>query len=93
VSRARFTGVPQLRNRHLLAIIEDIGWFNHTRLHESLGDVPPVEFEQHCSTRLGAQAPISPNESVAAHLCGLAWRVQERSGEPFQPSYQRESRT
>jgi transposase InsO family protein len=28
-----------------LAVVEYLGWFNHTRLHESLGDVPPAEFE------------------------------------------------
>lgn len=32
---------PQLE----LAIVEWVAWFNTTRLHESLGDVPPVEFE------------------------------------------------
>jgi putative transposase len=28
-----------------LAIVEYVGWFNTTRLHESLGDLPPAEFE------------------------------------------------
>ena len=28
-----------------LAIVEWVGWFNAVRLHESLGDVPPAEFE------------------------------------------------
>src|ERR1019366_4374202 len=28
-----------------LAIVAYIAWFNHDRLHESLGDLPPVEFE------------------------------------------------
>jgi putative transposase len=28
-----------------LAIVEYLGWFNHTRLHENLGDRPPAEFE------------------------------------------------
>jgi putative transposase len=28
-----------------LAIVEYIGWFNHVRLHEALGDRPPAEFE------------------------------------------------
>jgi len=28
-----------------LATVEYISWFNHDRLHETLGDVPPVEFE------------------------------------------------
>jgi len=29
-----------------LAIVEWIGWYNHQRLHSSLGDIPPVEYEQ-----------------------------------------------
>ena len=28
-----------------LAIVEYVGWFNLDRLHESLGDLPPAEFE------------------------------------------------
>ena len=30
-----------------LATVEYVGWFNHERLHEALGDIPPIEFEQH----------------------------------------------
>ena len=28
-----------------LAIVEWVAWFNNDRLHESLGDLPPAEFE------------------------------------------------
>jgi putative transposase len=28
-----------------LAIVEYVGWFNSSRLHESLGDLPPTEYE------------------------------------------------
>jgi transposase InsO family protein len=28
-----------------LALVEYVSWFNHERLYESLGHVPPVEFE------------------------------------------------
>jgi putative transposase len=28
-----------------LAIVEYVGWFNNTRLHGALGDIPPAEFE------------------------------------------------
>jgi putative transposase len=28
-----------------IAVVEYLGWFNHTRLHASLGDVPPAEIE------------------------------------------------
>jgi putative transposase len=41
--------VWRTRSQLELAVVEYIGWFNHTRLHESLGDLPPAEFE--------AQAP------------------------------------
>jgi len=29
-----------------LATVTWVAWFNHQRLHSSLGDIPPVEFEQ-----------------------------------------------
>ena len=44
-----------------LATVEWVGWFNHDRLHESLGDIPPVEFEQ----LHALEGPISANGSVA----------------------------
>ena len=37
--------VWRTRTQLELAIVEYVGWFNHDRLHESLGDVPPAEFE------------------------------------------------
>jgi transposase InsO family protein len=33
------------RSQLELAVVEYIAWFNNDRLHESLGDVSPVEFE------------------------------------------------
>jgi putative transposase len=37
--------VWRTRTQLELAIIEYVGWFNTVRLHESLGDLPPAEFE------------------------------------------------
>jgi putative transposase len=37
--------VWQTRSQLELAIVEYLGWFNNVRLHESLGDIPPAEFE------------------------------------------------
>ena len=33
------------RDQLELAIVEWVGWYNQRRLHSSLGDIPPVEFE------------------------------------------------
>ena len=55
------------RSQLELAIVEWIGWFNHSRLHEALGDRPPAEFE-------AVQAAISGNGSVAV----LAPRAADR---------------
>ncbi len=33
------------RSQLELAIVEYLGWFNDSRLHQALGDVLPVEFE------------------------------------------------
>ena len=38
--------VRRTRSQLELEIVEWVGWYNHTRLHGELGDVPPVEFEQ-----------------------------------------------
>ena len=46
-----------------LATVAWVAWFNHERLHESLGDIPPVEFEQLHAPRT---PPISANGSVTA---------------------------
>jgi putative transposase len=33
------------RSQLELAIVEYVAWFNNERLHTSLGDVPPAEYE------------------------------------------------
>ena len=37
--------VWRTRTQLELAIVEWVAWFNTDRLHESLGDLPPAEFE------------------------------------------------
>jgi putative transposase len=44
--------VWRTRTQLELAIVEWLGWFNHARLHEALGDRPPVEFEAQALSRL-----------------------------------------
>jgi putative transposase len=38
--------VWRTRSQLELAVVEYIGWYNAARLHESIGDVPPAEYEQ-----------------------------------------------
>jgi putative transposase len=38
------------------AIVEYLGWFNHDRLHSSLGDIPPAEFEALYAANFFSQA-------------------------------------
>jgi putative transposase len=40
-----------------LAIVEWVAWFNHGRLHSSIGDIPPVEFEDNYRERVEAAPP------------------------------------
>ena len=66
-----------------LATVAWVAWFNHDRLHESLGDIPPFDFEQ-----LNAlKPPISINGSVAAIFPraanGLTTRRVPTSGVDF----------
>jgi putative transposase len=43
--------VWRTRSQLELAIVEWVAWFNNERLHESLGDLPPAEFEALYATR------------------------------------------
>ena len=66
--------VWRTRSQLELAIVEYIGWFNHNRLHESLGDVPPAEIEApyaprgetniSLEMRRGSQLTRSPRKPV-----------------------------
>ena len=42
-----------------LAVVEYISWFNHVRLHEALGDLPPAEFESLPIPNTGTTPPGS----------------------------------
>ena len=57
--------VWRTRSQLELATVEWIGWFNHQRLHEALGDLPPAEFEALHAARQALTGPIQDNGSVA----------------------------
>jgi len=64
--------VWRTRSQLELAVVEYVGWFNNARLHESLGDIPPAEYEQrwHALTAACAQnpddQPVAPPAARAA---------------------------
>ena len=43
--------VWRTRSQLELAVVEYIGWYNDARLHESLGYIPPVEYEREHALR------------------------------------------
>jgi putative transposase len=49
--------VWQTRSQLELALVEYLGWFNDARLHESLGDLTPAEFEALHAARFEASTP------------------------------------
>jgi transposase InsO family protein len=44
--------VWQTNARLELATVAYVGWFNHRRLHSSIGNRPPVEHERECWARV-----------------------------------------
>ena len=59
--------VWQSRSQLELAVVEWISWFNNERLHESLGDIPPAEFEA-----LHADRPPPPSARLRLAAAGGA---------------------
>jgi putative transposase len=64
--------VWKTRSQLELAVVEYLGWFNHTRLHENLGDLPPAEFE---AQALRAQAAPQAGERHTINGRPLRWPV------------------
>ena len=50
----------QTRSQLELAILEYVDWFNNRRLHESLGDIPPLEVEAEWAARNGSEDQPDP---------------------------------
>jgi putative transposase len=52
--------VWRTRTQLELAVVEYIGWFNHARLHEALGDRPPEQLERTKLSPMADPGPASP---------------------------------
>jgi putative transposase len=84
------------RSQLELATVEYIGWFNHERLHESLRDLPPAEFEAlHAAQRPiagdGSVTPLSPRagERLSAARISPVELAGGRNGpDPSRPAVQ-----
>jgi len=46
-------------------VVEYVSWFNHERLHESLGDRSPVEFESLYAGTGDQDLPLKMKEGTA----------------------------
>ncbi len=62
-----------------LAIVEWVGWYNHTRLHGELADVPPVEFEELWQAE---QPPIRASVRRSEDEANLAQLAPRALGDP-----------
>jgi putative transposase len=79
---------PQLE----LATVEHIGWFNYERLHESLGDIPPAEYEQRWHASLPPAGRIRTTNQSRPSLRAAAEPLTRRhplAVEPKQPERRR----
>ena len=74
--------VWRTRSQLELAIVEYISWFNHDRLHEALGDIPPAEFEQLHAGQLVLQAPDPGDPQIDPGPPRPAERLPARRPEP-----------
>jgi putative transposase len=78
--------VWRTRSQLELAVVEYISWFNHARLHEALGDIPPVEFEQLHAQELTVEAPDPGDPQIDLDAPRAAERLPARRPEPVDAS-------
>src|SRR3954453_5913387 len=70
--------VWRARSQLELAVVEYVGWFNHERLHEALGDIPPAEMEALYAPRTETITSLENEERKPTNPVS----VQARSGSP-----------
>ncbi len=74
-----------------LAVVEYVSWFNHVRLREALGDIPPVEFEAlagpPCETLTMTTSSRPTTNPVSVEPCPAQFdRASERVGRGISPA-------
>jgi transposase InsO family protein len=74
--------VWRTRSQLELAIVEYIGWFNHRRLHEALGDIPPVEYEVLHAAATVVNGAFSEDATVTALAANASDALTQRQREP-----------
>ena len=52
------------RSQLELAIVEWVAWFNNSRLHEALDDIPPAEFEDLYAAKCAAQITLTTTKET-----------------------------
>jgi Integrase core domain len=62
------------RSQLELAVVEYISWFNHDRLHQALGDIPPIEFEH----THRPNPHTTPDGLVSDLRCRTGWLTTSR---------------
>jgi putative transposase len=67
VRQGRSRRVWRSRAEVELAVVEYISWFNNTRLHETLGDLPPAESEAR-ALQTQAASDVGEGQSIKAGL-------------------------
>jgi putative transposase len=77
--------VWRTRSQLELETVKWVAWFNNQRLHESLGDIPPAEFEQVDTARAAPESPISGDGSATASSQTASDRLTTRRLKPAAP--------
>jgi putative transposase len=66
-----------------LAVVEYVAWFNHVRLHSSLGNRPPAEHEQrHAATLAAEPGSCRSSTSSPLDLNPLGWCTTPSGSSP-----------
>jgi len=79
------------RSQLELAIVEWVGWYNARRLHQSLGDLPPIEFEDAqragSANQNGGALGLRPRSGRCRHPGPYDHRLTQPRTSPWNPGW------